>query len=135
MSCAVSDKNAKRVWTKESISKMLSTRYKSYTGTGTNNPNYKGGGIDCVCQGCEKKFKIPQHNQKHQRHSGKYCSKECCYDTWRKNRMSVSQRNLNKLFSRNISRILKGYKEETADKWLEPLAYTRKMLKEHLVLK
>lgn len=130
MSCAVSDKNKKRVWKDSSKEKLALRGRTKYLGS--SNPNYKGGGKLCRCLGCNVEFKIPLHNQKHEKHSGKYCSKTCCYDTWRKNKMSTSQRRLNKLFARNISRIIKTYSERTADKWLGSLNYTRKDLKNHI---
>jgi len=130
MSCAISDKNKKRVWKASSIEKLSTSVQDKYNGS--NNPNYKGGGITCTCINCSIVFKIPSHSKKDGKHRGQYCSKTCCYDMWRKKKMNVSQRKLNKLFSRNISRILKSYSEITANKWLQIVGYKRSDLINHL---
>ena len=129
-SCSVSDKNKNRVWkqsSKNKISKLNTARL-----LGIKNPNYKGGGVDCICQQCKQSFKVPVCNINSKKHGGKFCSKSCSYDYVRDIKLSSSQRILNKYIARNLSRLLKQTTPTTSNKWLVFLGYTVQELKTHI---
>lgn len=129
-SCHISNNNKNRIWKEFSKNKISSSRTVSYKGI--NNPNYRGGGKDCVCLECSLKFKIPNHNNKNKKHSGKFCSKQCFYTNTAKNKLSVNQRKLTKIFSRNLSKLITRKKSSTESLWFNLFDYSLQDLKNHL---
>ena len=129
-SCRISFANTKRVWSDKS--KRLIGIKNSVTHKGSSNPNYKGGGIECFCQECKKVFKVAQHAISTQKHSGKFCSHDCYYSNRYKLAIPDEQIYLNKLFSRNLSRLLTKTQETTSTKWFSLVGYTLKDIRTHL---
>jgi hypothetical protein len=118
------------VWTENSKSKASSTKVGMYDGD--KNPNYKGGGKDCICKECGKSFKIMQSEVISLKRQGLYCSKECNYDFKRKTAISISQKKLNYLIARRLSCFIKKTTTYTSSKWLKILGYTMAEFKSHI---
>lgn len=130
LSCNTSNNNKNRVWKQVSKDKVgFANKGKL---SGSNNPNFQGGGKICSCKNCKKEFRIGNHNAKNEKHSGQYCSKDCYFDIKRTKKLSVDQKRLSKLFSRNLSLLIKKRKKETASKWFKVIGYTLEQLITHI---
>lgn len=99
------------------------------------NPNWKGGGIKCVCKVCGKEFYVEKsqfYRSDVKKSAGKTCSIVCRSELKRLNRkVSILQEKLNRTMRRSMLSYLKrGVKNRT--KWKDIVGYSVNDLMRHL---
>lgn len=129
-SCRVSNNNKNRIWKESSKDKLRKVRTITYRGS--NNPNYKGGGEKRVCLRCKSKFIITTCELKSGKRKGIYCSRDCYFNDRIEQRTSLSQKQLNKKFTRHISVLVRKENVIHKSKWFKFIDYTIPELRAHL---